>query len=101
VRDVTRNKGNHDGRSDTDTDTDSCLPYRWVTQPPQHPGGGGRADERSNSDIIFEDWWARPVALPAERVASTKSDECQHVAHPDDTDSHAYRNTQTHERTLR
>ncbi len=101
VSDAARKESNNDSRSECDGDTDSCLPYRWATQPPQHPSRDRRTDECSTGHVIFEDWRARPIAPATERVAAAESDECQHVARPDDTDSRAHRKAQRHELTLR
>jgi hypothetical protein len=101
VNDSTRKESDDDGHSERDEGTDSCLSNRRVTKPPQHPGRGRRTDKRSTGDVIFEDWRARPIAPATERVTAAKSDECQHVSHPDDTNSHAHRNSQRHERALR
>ena len=98
--DATRKENDDDGHSDRDTDTDCCLPFRRVTKPPQDPGCGRRTDERSTGDVIFEDWRARSIASATERVTAAKSEQCEHVSRPDDSDRHAHRNAQRHERAL-
>jgi hypothetical protein len=76
------------------------MPFRRVTKPPQDPGCGRRTDERSTGDVIFEDWRARSIASATERVTAAKGEQCEHVSRPDDSDRHAHRNAQRHERAL-
>ena len=101
MSDAARNESSNDSHSECDSDTDSCLPYRWATQPPQHPSRGRRNDERSTGDVILEDWRARPIAPATERFAAPKSDEYHHATRPDDTHGRAHRKAQRHERALR
>jgi hypothetical protein len=101
MSDVPRNERYDDGCDERDGDTDSCLPYRRVTQPPQHPGRRRRPDERATSDVIFEDWRARPIASATKRFAAAESDEGQHVPGPDQPDNHAQHDAERHERSLR
>lgn len=101
MSDATRNERHDDGCDARDGNTDNCLSYRRVTQPPQHPRRGRRTDERSNSDVIVEHWRARPIASATERFAAAERDERQHVPGPDQHYCYAHDDAQRHERAVR